>query len=479
MKLFSAVVPLALISASGLIALLPGAAGQAPVPTLQVGKTVGYGTTVDLGVLVNPLLDQLRQQDARDNNITINELSFSGSFDTWTVVEVTEKTQTYYGIKRDAASGLKSRFILNETSTQFPAPGTYTGITGPFGSCTPPMIPMVTKTLSVSYDLIFLETSSGISKWNVSDLALREATRNFTVDLRAVISARNVPSINLNHTTCKETVSYTDYDLTITVDVDGQSRVVYSPALDLFDFPIANNETWYANSTATAAGTFTGTVDVRGLKPDDERRFFDDLNRSLNSQPGFAVAGLDGFPIDLKRITVTVGAVRYFENGVLHDYSTPVHLVEHATQAQMTLADGQFHTVYLISAPPSASYPPGPMPTAAWVYSPDDGLIVGYTLQVAPGVPVFELKNVPAAAAQSGIDSTKGKYVVNPPAAGNPILDFFLKPPYAGLLLVVVAILIAAFLVVRYRRRPAKVPPGPEGPLAAPPPESPPPPQGP
>jgi hypothetical protein len=303
----------------------------------------------------------------------------------------------------------------------------------------------------------------------VSDFTLRETTTNTSLDLRIVSALRGIPSV-MNDTACQYTVSYQDRDLTVTADVDLQLRAIYSPYLDIFDFPINDGDTWWANSTAAIGGRVAGTIDVVGLNATEEQDLFDALNDAL-ALAGYTVTGLTGFPIVLEDITVTFFAITYLENGEIRSFSAPVSQNLQARHTRMILADDALHDVYLLSQP---TVVPG-LPSCSWVYSPDDGFIVGFVCEFPPGVPVLSLDNVPPGEAAQEIEQTKVDYAVAPPT-GNPLVDFFLKFPYYGLFLVVAAVVVIAALLARRRRGPAVaappatgMPPEPPTPKSEPP----------
>jgi len=85
-------------------------------------------------------------------------------------------------------------------------------------------------------------------------------------------------------------------------------------------------------------------------------------------------------------------------------------------------------------------------------------------------VPVFEMRPVPADQAEDNIASTEENYVARAGPAGNPIADFFLAPPFLGVLLAGAAVLVVALVLIRRRRKPtpaappiAEAPPSPPG----------------
>jgi hypothetical protein len=257
-------------------------------------------------------------------------------------------------------------------------------------------------------------------------------------------------------------------------------RILYQPALDAFNFPINDNETWWANSTATLGATIGGTIDLQGLNATDQKALFDNLTKTFQSVPGLAVTGIDHFPIDLAKITVTSGGTNVLQNGVLIDRSTPVAQNLRAKASARTLSDGALHPVYLIT--PANYLCPTPLgynsTTLAEVYAPDfpaagAGMVVGYEVLVCAGgteTPVYQLKNVPASEANGNVGKTETTYNPFPPAPTNGIADFFIASPYYGLIAIVVAVIALAGIFLRRRgRKPAVAPMGPPSPVEPPP----------
>jgi hypothetical protein len=465
--------PVVLVAVLALAAFaLPVNAQPANLPTWTVGQAVGYGTNLDLTSLMAPLLLQLQSNPAAFNITSIQELNFTGSLDVWVHDEVVSQTDTYYVLQSESANGLKIHVAVNVTFNNLPAPGTYSG------SCTygffDGAIPAVTRSVEVDMDLTSLSTTSGTARYAVSDLALMEETSNATDQVSGRVILRGVPMIDLNLTLCPETVTYDDPDLTIAVNMNNEYRVLFSPALDYFDFPINPSEDWWVYSNATVGATLSGTINVDGLDAADEAAFFDSLASAFQSISGLAITGLDHFPIDLAQITVTVGGTNVLQGGLLRDMVVPVAERLQAREANMTLADGDLHPVMLLSAyqDPLAGCPP----TLYAVYSVDDGMIVGLELYPTcepTGLAIFELRPVPADTAQEKIGNTERNYAVVPTPAGNPVADFFFAAPYWGLLLVILAIAIIALLLLRRRGRPTIMSP-PAPPMPPPPPPSPP-----
>jgi hypothetical protein len=97
MKSAAALLALSLALLLGLVTLAVPASAVSPaaVPTWHVGQAVGYGTTLNLTSLVQPLLDQYKK-NATASGASVNVLTFTGSLDVWVYDQVTDATSTLY-----------------------------------------------------------------------------------------------------------------------------------------------------------------------------------------------------------------------------------------------------------------------------------------------------------------------------------------------------------------------------------------------
>lgn len=465
-----------LIGLAALAVPATAAIAPAPVPTWTVGQEVGYGTNLDLGALADQyLLDAIRQSPSTFNITSIQALNATGSFDAWTVDQVTAATGTYYVLSSESAVGIEFHLLVNVTVNTLPQAGSYTGTIDPYLGCILPSIPKTSGTVAAALDAKALTTANGTTRYLVSDLSTQNTTVNTKVDAKVTASSYNLPMVETNLTACTENVTYDSPSFTLTVNTTDQVRSLFDPSWDSFNFPISDNETWWANSTATIGGTVSGTIDVTGLSSKDEAAFFDNLTQAFHSA-GLVVTGLDGFPIDLAQITITAGLDNIVKDGAIQDYPAPVATHFRATGSAMTLSDGNQYPVYLItdasySCPPSGTNVSLPIGYAA-VYAPDfpaqgAGMIVGYELVTCLGtssLPAFTLTNTKPADAHAKIGQTETKYQAAPTGAGNPIADFFLQAPYWGILVIVAVVVLGAAAVILLRRRRPSVPPPPPPP---------------
>lgn len=483
MRLLRALVPLGVAVALALTAFaIPAAAQPATLPTWQVGQEVAYGVNVPLGQEASSIIQGIQANPGQVNITHLNYINFTGTLDSWVDQQVTQATSAYYVLHTVSASGIKLHFVINASFNNLPKAGTFSGTPTAYG-CIPPMVPLTTATINVSLDMAMLTTSDGTTNYQVSNLAIMNDTTSTSVQAKATAFLFNVPAETTNQTTCVTTVVYKTESLSLTVDTTNVIRTLFSPALDVFRFPIWNGKTWWANSSATFAGTFLGTINVQGLSAQDEQAFFENLTQAFHSVPGLVVTGLDHFPIDLSQISAVAGGVNIFDHGTLHDTPPyPVSLYLQARESNMSLADNQFHEIFYIYQPTGPSG--GCLASPAAVYSPTypapgQGMIVGYSIITCAGstiLPVFELHNTPPSTAKDNIHNTRNNYQVFAPPQGNPVVDFFAQAPYWGIILIVAVALVVAFLVTRRRRRPV---PGMPPTTQTPPPPPAPPPSGP
>lgn len=479
MKLLRAWLPVGLVLALSLTAFSAAAAPPAPatVPTWTVGQAVGYGTSVNLTTLFDTYVRPLITSNPSSMNITsINTLDFTGSFDSWTYDHVTQVTSSYYVLDSQSATGLQFHLTVNLTMQGLPTAGTYTGTPSGYGFCIPPTIPTTTKTVAVVADGKILAESTSAIYQQVTDLSYINETTDASVNANVAVSAFNIPSTSTNSTTCVETVSYESPSFTLTMDTQDQVRMLFQPAWNYFDFPISDNTTWWANTTATVGATLSGTVNVQGLSSQDQAAFFDNLTKTFRGA-GLAVSGLSSFPIDLSKVTISAGLTNIVNNGVVTDVPVPLNEEFRALASAKSLSDNAVHPVYLITSASYACPYSGNLTSVtslpvgyAAVYAPDfpaagAGMIVGYQLLVCLGstsLPGYELTNTAPADAQKNIGQTEATYNPTPPAPSNALADFFTQSPYWGILLIVaVVVVVAALLVVRSRRRKASPPPPP------------------
>lgn len=85
-------------------------------------------------------------------------------------------------------------------------------------------------------------------------------------------------------------VTNNNYDVKVKASIDASLNVVFDPALNIYEFPMAMGSEWTIDSTATINGEMKGFVDITGLPEEIEEELF--------SEEGILyLAGFTGFPL--------------------------------------------------------------------------------------------------------------------------------------------------------------------------------------
>mgnify|MGYP005851439663 CR=1 FL=1 len=256
---------------------------------------------------------------------------------------------------------------------------------------------------------------------------------------------------------CSITIAeYQDFSITGTENFNMNLRAVYTPPLDLFDYPISLNEEWWANSTLKLSGSYDGSADVTGI-PDKWKE-----EMGMN----------ETFPIDFKDPKYNSGI---FKNGNIgpatYNITLPLKAVGTKT---IKYPDGTTEEVYIINIrseplPVYTGYPlsgsfnriaqTSPEIETNNYYSPKKGFFVSQDIPSIPGstgVTQNSITTEPLTEQQANDGMTA--ITTNPDRtkpAGLPI----------GLIVifvVVIAVVIIAVVLIYMRKKkgkPATVPP--------------------
>jgi hypothetical protein len=421
----------------------------AAVPFHDLGDATSFGASLDLNRIAENFLATVRHDDELDEDVSIHELNLVGSADIWFVAQIVDEDETVYSVQEDAAVGVRLFFVVDFTSNRFPVSGVYPGTKGPNGQCaTPSTFPTAERRASLSVQREYLLTSSGRSAWNVSDFALRERSMVHHFEVRSTSSIQGIPAYVIDRDACEVTIAYRDQDRQVSGVADAEVRVAYEPSFDFFEFPI-QGEMWFAVADSTVTGSITGNIEVQGMDSAMEVEHLV-IAREAFARVGMDVGGLIGLPMVLVDDPVAIGAVYKHETAEIPGGSVRVFNALFAEEVQNL----DLRTFYRII---DASAPGFPFVACGWVYDPDRGFIVGYSCEVDDvdiDWQLFELRGVLGSTAKQEIENTKARYTLSV-VPGNPAADFFLRPPFPGMVLLAAIGIAVAF--VAGRRRKAKV----------------------
>jgi hypothetical protein len=169
-----------------------------------------------------------------------------------------------------------------------------------------------------------------------SDKAIKSFDSITKLDMSMMLKANNIPMddkiLGMNRT-----VEYANYDVALDMNMRMSSLTVFQPYLDIFDFPIELNETWFVPSTMTTTGNMTGTIVASGI-PEGT---LDDIVQANN------LSSLQ-FPIDLSTFSGKI-AGKIVNNGEIVSEQQSISAKMHCVSQSKVEHSGENITVYRIN----------------------------------------------------------------------------------------------------------------------------------
>jgi hypothetical protein len=413
----------------------------ATAPHWQVGDTWAMGKEVDLGSDLTDNITNLNQL-LMTANITIDDLDVDSTVAAYVLFSVDSETATTYTLTAKMAVKFATQANVKVTA-QLPVAGTYDADENAwFG---PSSIPKATKviTLDLTEKLgIVLSATAIVDK---TSSAVKQVDWEMSSAMVLDMDATNIPEISTNGT--QQTIGYKNYDVGLDLVAEANLTMQFTPALDIYQFPFSQGETWTTNnSMVTVNGAVGGFFDAHGLTADQEEQIFtEDLKNAT---------GATSFPISFDHLTSEDGEITdgqfgpYYGNissmgmkclsGItktLGGIQTDVFVIQVDEGTKMFYSSGL--RVLGISADPDN------------LELPDEASIITGMI----GAQDMEMDPVTVSTATSSIDSIEAytKSVATQAGAkasdSGTLGDFFLKAPYIGIIMVVVAALVVAALV--------------------------------
>ena len=161
-------------------------------------------------------------------------------------------------------------------------------------------IPTEDKTISLDLAMDFAFILGGTMIVEKENLAIKSL--DLTLKAAAVISfdAKNIPNTDDERffdwsgesfsSYVLYNVSYDNYDVDVKASFNANLNVVFEPALNIYEFPMAVGDEWKINSEATINGGLKGFIDVTGLPEELEDDLFDEEGELFD-------AGFTKFPL--------------------------------------------------------------------------------------------------------------------------------------------------------------------------------------
>lgn len=336
-------------------------------PVWEEGDTWAMGYEQDLDELFQPIIEEFEQMMEEDEEFEeISEieditLDLDGDFGFYQIYEVTEANDGYT-MEMNAGGGLSVEGEI-EITAELPEDGTEVD-----PETEPDDLPMETRTMTFGGAFAYSLDMNGeihyTEEMNIDKMDLE-------IDLEMEVSAEfeNMPiSEDLLVDIWREqepetfTIDYTDYEITLDVDISTDLEIDFDPALNFFDHQaIMEEESWIAESEMDRSGNYEGTVDVTGVP--------DEIKEDIETMVG------QEFPINLEDIPT---GDPYIGNGEIDPPSETIEVPLECTGTSTTVIDGEEVEVYEIEFTLQHYYPALTQqePGFQLLYSADDGFIV-------------------------------------------------------------------------------------------------------
>jgi hypothetical protein len=246
----------------GFLSFAMNGGGQAEAPEWEVGDEWSMGYETDLGEMLTSMIGELEDEELEELGDIDSDIEGKAGY--YMVFKVAEATDTQYTM--DIATGGGVEIDGNgKVTMEMPKEGEYTYDSDDW-DYEPPM-----ESMEISIDLV-LDLSlkiDGTAHFTKDELKLEDLEMVMVLKGSVDLEVVNFPEINYdyNYETDEETiiVEYTDYELSGSADIKLTLNMEFDPPLDIFNFPIEEDEGWWAESMVTVSGAYEGVVDADGI----------------------------------------------------------------------------------------------------------------------------------------------------------------------------------------------------------------------
>ncbi len=413
----------------------------------NVGDSWAMGKEMDFGSDITDNTTVFNNALKSMTNLTLDKLNVESKAGFYVLFKVTGTTATSYIL--DAKVAVKFATQANvAVSGKLPVAGTYDTDDNAFS----PLSTVAKETKTVSLALteklgIVLGATLDVDK---TTMAVNQVDWTLRSAMVLEFDGKNIPQVDTNGTV--QTIGYKDYDIGMELVARANLSTLFTPALDIYQFPFATGETWYTNnSMVTVNGDVSGFLNAHGLTAEQEEKIFTDELKNTT--------GSTSFPIEFDHLSSPEGEITDGQFGPYYGNVTSMKM-ECLSSITQTL-NGVQQEVFVIEVDDGAQM----------LYSPGYKFIAGMSADVdADSLPVdlpeevsivtsfmgnqnMEMEPISVEAATTSIasietytDSVATQAGAKGTTSGS-LEDFFLKAPYLGIIMVVVAAAIVAALV--------------------------------
>lgn len=413
-------------------------------PEWEVGDKWAYGFEADMGTEFSTYINDVKDMitgglENASYNGTLNSVTMDGSYEAWMLFEISESSDDTYVMTMAYATELDIEGSIKMT-LPLPAAGTYT-LVDLLNAELEDVVVQAEASMRVAV-LVTLEITM-----EKDTMAIEEILLNVSIDASADVTADNIPSRDFNLTTLNTTIEYTDYDMSADINANLAMDLNFTPALDMWDFPIVEGEEWMVYSNATLSGSLTGTIDAEGI-PDELREY-------VFTEAFVNATGISDFPIVLEQIPEGDHEDGWpLDEGQMEERTEEVEIGLECTDV-FTVDDDYWGniTVYEIAVEDSPMF---------IYYSPDVSLVSYFSMSTddiedlmdldddAMPSEDYQMEAVDPEVAEDHISEISG--LVEDDDGG--IASFFTEAPYLGIILVavIVVVIVAAVVLIRKKK---------------------------
>ncbi|MHC1680674.1 MAG: hypothetical protein AB9860_05440 [Methanomassiliicoccales archaeon] len=406
----------------------------AEAPEWSEGDRWGFGADTDVGAEFDEILTNLTNMlELTDGVDSVNEMSLSGGTEFWMLFEVTEVTDDEYVMVMDMATEVTLDAAVSITA-DLPEAGTYDYYEDPDTA-------LITVDADVDVD-VSLVVSVEVT-YDKDTMAIKSIAIDAKLRADVDFVANNLPQSEDDWMNSTTTISYEDYDVHGELEVNFDMGLEFNPGLNLYNFPLSVNDTWWSNFTVSVSGHLTGYLDIQGLPEEMEENIFSE---------GFVEAtGISEFPIVFEEIG-DLGEIP-FDNGVIEPFTIPEDLEMRVFCTDYFLLSDEFHGeigVYELRMGSNDS----PM---MFYYSDEVGFMASFAMDteemdLPDGFVSDDMTTMAAVdpdVAEDNIAEISERQGEVDEEGG--MLGFFTDPPYLGIILVavIVVVVVAAVFLIR------------------------------
>jgi len=338
---------------------------QAEKPEWEEGDAWAMGAEGDLQEIFAPAFDMIDEEFDPEDEEDLDEIDydFEGEVGFYQIYEVVEANDDGYVMEIEAGGGIQASGSFEATG-DMPKEGEYDMDEDPDTE---------EGTMSVEGELFFMLDVQGTVHFD-ADLAIEEIEIEYSLEFSAEFSAENVPDHDYDWEEGTVTITHEDYSGGVSVEASLNLQMEFDPALDMFQFPFDEGDSWTAESMMTGSGSYEGVMDVDYEDmPEEFQEEMEDFQDEVDQE----------FPIKLEEIDTEEEEMNF---GEIKETTEEITVPMKCTGTdEVVLHDGSTTEVYALEFGIDDDFMMAQQgPAFQMMYSPDAGFIVSQQVDLGP-----------------------------------------------------------------------------------------------